>query len=52
MNSLNPVLRVERQMTDTLLQHGLTKKEALGRSIAAWKLVNLEPKIWTAIRTN
>ena len=45
MNSLNPVLRVERQMTDTLLQHGLSKKEALGRSIAALELVNLEPKI-------
>ena len=32
-------------MTDTLLQHGLSKKEALGRSIAAMELVNLEPKI-------
>ncbi len=45
MNSLNPVLRVERQMTDTLLQHGLSKKEALGRCISAMELVNLEPKI-------
>lgn len=45
MNSLNPVLRVERQMTDTLLQHGLTKAEAHKRSIAALDLVNLEPKI-------
>ncbi|MDE2774670.1 MAG: ABC transporter ATP-binding protein [Chloroflexota bacterium] len=45
MNSLNPVLRVERQMTDTLLQHGLTKAEAHKRSVAALELVNLEPKI-------
>ena len=45
MNSLNPVLRVERQMTDTLMQHGLSNKEALDRSIAALELVNLEPKV-------
>ena len=45
MNSLNPVLRVERQMTDTLLQHGLSKKEATDRAIAALELVNLEARI-------
>jgi len=45
MNSLNPVLRVERQMTDTLIQHGLSDKEARSRCIAALELVNLEPKI-------
>jgi len=45
MNSLNPVLRVERQMTDTLIQHGLSDKEARSRAIAALELVNLEPKI-------
>ncbi len=45
MNSLNPVLRVERQMTDTLIQHGLSDKEARSRSTAALELVNLEPKI-------
>ncbi|MCY3797055.1 MAG: ABC transporter ATP-binding protein [Chloroflexi bacterium] len=45
MNSLNPVLRVERQMTDTLIQHGLSDKEARSRSAAALELVNLEPKI-------
>ena len=45
MNSLNPVLRVQRQMTDTLLQHGLSEKEALDRSVAALELVHLEPKI-------
>lgn len=45
MNSLNPVLRVERQMTDTLMQHGLSNKEATDRAIAALELVNLEPRI-------
>ena len=45
MNSLNPVLRVERQMTDTLLQHGLSREEALERSLAALELVNLEPRL-------
>ena len=45
MNSLNPVLRVERQMTDTLMQHGLSKDEARARAAAALELVNLEPKI-------
>ena len=45
MNSLNPVLRVEQQLTDTLIQHGLSKAEALTRSIAAMELVNLEPKL-------
>ena len=45
MNSLNPVLRVEQQLTDTLLQHGLSKGEALERSSAALKMVNLEPRL-------
>ncbi len=45
MNSLNPVLRVGRQMTDALLQHGLSTSEALSRSIEALELVNLERKL-------
>ena len=45
MNSLNPVLRVEQQLIDTLLQHGLSKGEAIERSIAALEMVNLEPKL-------
>ena len=45
MNSLNPVLRVGQQMTDTLLQHGLSKEEALERSIEALEMVNLEPRL-------
>ena len=45
MNSLNPVLRVEQQLIDTLLQHGLSKGEAIERSIAALEMVNLEPRL-------
>jgi len=45
MNSLNPVLRIERQMTDTLIQHSLSREEALRRSTAALELVNLEPRL-------
>ena len=45
MNSLNPVLRVEQQMTDTLIQHGLSHAEARSRAAAALELVNLEAKI-------
>ena len=45
MNSLNPVLRVEQQMTDTLIQHGLSIAEARSRAAAALELVNLEAKI-------
>ena len=45
MNSLNPVLRVGRQMMDTLIQHGLSSDEALARSIEALELVNLESKL-------
>ena len=45
MNSLNPVLRVRQQMTDTLIQHGLTKDEAVECARNALQLVNLEPDI-------
>ena len=45
MNSLNPVLRVGRQMMDTLVQHGLSSDEALKRSIEALELVNLDRKL-------
>ena len=45
MNSLNPVLRVGRQMMDTLLQHGLSGDEAYKRSVEALELVNLERKL-------
>ena len=45
MNSLNPVLRIGRQMMDTLIQHGLSSDEALARSSEALELVNLESKL-------
>lgn len=45
MNSLNPVLRVGRQMSDTLIQHGLSQEEAHERSVSALELVNLEPRL-------
>jgi len=45
MNSLNPVLRVRRQMIDTLIEHGLTREEALMRAGEALEQVNLEPRV-------
>ena len=45
MNSLNPVLRVGRQMMDTLIQHGLSSEEALARATEALALVNLESNL-------
>lgn len=45
MNSLNPVLRVRRQMTDTLVEHGLTREEALVRAGEVLEQVNLESRV-------
>lgn len=45
MNVLNPVLTVRRQMTDMLLQHGLSDAEALEKARAALQLVNLAPAV-------
>jgi peptide/nickel transport system ATP-binding protein len=45
MNSLNPVLRVGRQMMDTLIQHGLSSDQALARSLEALEWVNLDRKL-------
>lgn len=45
MNSLNPVLRVRRQMIDTLVEHGLTREEALLRAGEALEQVSLEPRV-------
>lgn len=45
MNSLNPILRVGRQMTDTLVQHGLSEEEALDRSQIVLRQVGLEPSV-------
>lgn len=45
MSALNPVLRVRRQMTDTLIEHGLPMREALERAQQALELVNLRPDV-------
>ncbi len=45
MSALNPVLRVRQQMTDTLIQHGLNKIEALERARWALNLVSLDQAV-------
>jgi peptide/nickel transport system ATP-binding protein len=45
MSALNPVLRVKQQMTDTLVQHGLSKAEALERARWAISLVSLDASV-------
>jgi peptide/nickel transport system ATP-binding protein len=45
MNALNPVLRVHRQMTDTLVEHGLNTSDATERARWALQLVSLEPSV-------
>lgn len=45
MSALNPVLRIRQQMTDTLIQHGLTKSEALDRARWALNLVSLDAAV-------
>lgn len=43
MSALNPVLRVHRQMTDTLVEHGMNASDATERAHWALQLVSLEP---------
>ncbi len=45
MSALNPVLRISRQMTDTLIEHGLSPREALDRARWSLRLVNLDPSV-------
>jgi peptide/nickel transport system ATP-binding protein len=45
MSALNPVLRISRQMTDTLIEHGLSPTEALDRARWSLKLVELDPTV-------
>ncbi len=45
MSALNPVLKVKQQMTDTLLQHGMNKAEAVERARWALNLVSLDASI-------
>lgn len=42
MSALNPVLRVRQQMTDTLIQHGMSKAEANKRACWALETVSLD----------
>jgi peptide/nickel transport system ATP-binding protein len=45
MNIFNPVMRIRAQLTDTLVQHGMTEREALERATHALHLVNLKPSV-------
>ncbi len=45
MSALNPVLRVRRQMTDTLVEHGMSQEEALERARKALAFTNLTPEV-------
>lgn len=45
MSALNPVLRIRQQMTDTLVQHGLSRSEAIERARWALNLVSLDQSV-------
>jgi peptide/nickel transport system ATP-binding protein len=45
MSALNPVLRISRQVTDTLIEHGLSPTEAHERARWSLRLVNLDPAV-------
>jgi peptide/nickel transport system ATP-binding protein len=45
MSALNPVLKIRQQMTDTLVGHGMTMKEALEASRKALAFTNLDPGV-------
>jgi peptide/nickel transport system ATP-binding protein len=45
MSALNPVKHIREQLTDTLIEHGLKKDEALERARWALQIVSLEPTI-------
>jgi peptide/nickel transport system ATP-binding protein len=45
MSALNPVIRIQDQLTDTLIEHGLKKDEALERAQWALQVVSLEPTV-------
>jgi peptide/nickel transport system ATP-binding protein len=44
MNALNPVMRIRDQLTDVMLQHGLSKSEAIERAKTLIDLVGIEPQ--------
>jgi peptide/nickel transport system ATP-binding protein len=43
MNALNPVMKIRDQITDVMLQHGLSKAEAGQRAVELFELVGIEP---------
>jgi peptide/nickel transport system ATP-binding protein len=45
MSALNPVLKIRQQMTDTLVGHGMTMKDALEASRKALAFTNLDPGV-------
>ena len=45
MSALNPVLKIQQQMTDTLVDHGMTMKDALEASRKALAFTNLDPGV-------
>lgn len=45
MNSLNPVLRVQQQIADAMLDHGMTKHDAEARVPEVLELVGLEAPV-------
>jgi peptide/nickel transport system ATP-binding protein len=44
MNALNPVMKIRDQLTDVMLQHGLTKDEANERAVSLFNLIGIEPR--------
>ncbi len=44
MNALNPVMKIRDQITDVMLLHGLTKKDAGQRAVELFDLVGIEPR--------
>jgi peptide/nickel transport system ATP-binding protein len=43
MNALNPVMKIRDQLTDVMLQHGLSKADANERALTLFKLVGIDP---------
>ncbi len=44
MNALNPVMKIRDQLTDVMLQHGLTKDEGNERAVSLFNLIGIEPR--------
>ncbi|HTX90091.1 MAG TPA: ABC transporter ATP-binding protein [Anaerolineales bacterium] len=44
MNALNPVMKIRDQLTDVMLNHGLTKEESAKRAVELFNLVGIDPR--------